>query len=77
MEILGFEPKASCLQSKRATNCAKFTGFLPPHIVRSTASIASRAAPCHAKPCHAFGKASASPFGKARQVLRPKVQAKL
>ena len=24
MEILGFEPKTSCLQSKRATNCAKF-----------------------------------------------------
>jgi hypothetical protein len=24
MEILGVEPKTSCLQSKRATNCAKF-----------------------------------------------------
>lgn len=24
MEILGVEPKTFCLQSKRATNCAKF-----------------------------------------------------
>ncbi len=47
MEILGFEPKTSCLQSKRATNCAKFPALF--HALRGAKHMASLASPNQSK----------------------------